>query len=151
MQSSTDRRNSITNLQRKHFLDRWNDGVRDIRFATHPDPNPNPNPQSHIDATMSEYSDTEARSSSKTPPSGHPRREGNDSLWKRARRTLGTQNLGFLQPAARPQGTFSPLAPTVMIADPTSFWAIALLQDSLYLAWIYSRNFAGSRLKRLHN
>lgn len=33
---------------------------------------------------------------------GRPRREGNDSLWKRARRTLGTNSLTFLQPQSRP-------------------------------------------------
>ena len=38
------------------------------------------------------------------PPTqqGRPRREGNDSLWKRARRTLGTNSLTFLQPQSRP-------------------------------------------------
>lgn len=35
-------------------------------------------------------------------PPGRPRREGNDSLWKRARRTLGTSSLTFLQPQSRP-------------------------------------------------
>ena len=31
-----------------------------------------------------------------------PRRQGNDSLWKRARRTLGTNQLTFLQPQSKP-------------------------------------------------
>ena len=39
------------------------------------------------------------------PPPGKLRREGNDSLWKRARRTLGTNSLTFLQPQSRPSGT----------------------------------------------
>ncbi|MCJ1276103.1 hypothetical protein MMC21_003908 [Puttea exsequens] len=38
-----------------------------------------------------------------SPPPGR-RREGNDSLWKRARRTLGTNQLTFLQPQSRPAG-----------------------------------------------
>ena len=40
-----------------------------------------------------------------SPPPGRLRREGNDSLWKRARRTLGTNSLTFLQPQSRPSGT----------------------------------------------
>ena len=39
-----------------------------------------------------------------SPPPERPRREGNDSLWKRARRTLGTNSLTFLQPQSRPTG-----------------------------------------------
>ncbi|KAK0508362.1 hypothetical protein JMJ35_009446 [Cladonia borealis] len=39
-----------------------------------------------------------------SPPPGRLRREGNDSLWKRARRTLGTNSLTFLQPQSRPSG-----------------------------------------------
>ena len=39
-----------------------------------------------------------------SPPPERSRREGNDSLWKRARRTLGTNSLTFLQPQSRPAG-----------------------------------------------
>ena len=43
-----------------------------------------------------------------TSPPERPRREGNDSLWKRARRTLGTNSLTFLQPQSRPAGKSPP-------------------------------------------
>ncbi|KAI4161690.1 MAG: hypothetical protein LQ342_004698 [Letrouitia transgressa] len=49
---------------------------------------------------MSEPS-PEQSSPSKSPAASRPRREGNDSLWKRARRTLGTNSLTFLQPQGR--------------------------------------------------
>ncbi|KAL8950155.1 MAG: hypothetical protein Q9222_003783 [Ikaeria aurantiellina] len=50
---------------------------------------------------MSEQSDNNA-SDSLSPVGGRPRRERNDSLWKRARRTLGTNSLTFLQPQNKP-------------------------------------------------
>lgn len=54
---------------------------------------------------MSDQSSPAAlKSTSESPPAGRPRREGNESLWKRARRTLGTNSLTFLQPQSRPGG-----------------------------------------------
>ncbi|KAI4199681.1 MAG: hypothetical protein LQ350_004472 [Teloschistes chrysophthalmus] len=50
---------------------------------------------------MSEPSDNNT-SDALSPTQGKPRREGNDSLWKRARRTLGTNSLTFLQPQNKP-------------------------------------------------
>ncbi|KAL8996662.1 MAG: hypothetical protein Q9169_003886 [Polycauliona sp. 2 TL-2023] len=49
---------------------------------------------------MSEHSDQNA-SESTSPNPGKPRGR-NDSLWKRARRTLGTNSLTFLQPQGKP-------------------------------------------------
>lgn len=57
---------------------------------------------------MSQASPSEETSASVSPPPGRPKREGNDSLWKRARRTLGTNSLTFLQPTTRPAGTAAP-------------------------------------------
>ncbi|KAL2041610.1 hypothetical protein N7G274_005394 [Stereocaulon virgatum] len=48
---------------------------------------------------------TQPEEAAGSPPPGRPRREGNDSLWKRARRTLGTNSLTFLQPQSRPRGS----------------------------------------------
>ncbi|KAL8660475.1 MAG: hypothetical protein Q9202_006511 [Teloschistes flavicans] len=50
---------------------------------------------------MSEPSDNNT-SDALSPTQGKQRREGNDSLWKRARRTLGTNSLTFLQPQNKP-------------------------------------------------
>ena len=49
------------------------------------------------------------------PAKGRPRREGNDSLWKRAKRTLGTNSLTFLQPQSRPASGKSPDNGVVLI------------------------------------
>ena len=57
-------------------------------------------------ATMSEPSPSNPSDNdvvgSPAPATSGRRREGNDSLWKRARRTLGTSSLTFLQPQSRP-------------------------------------------------
>ena len=55
-------------------------------------------------SNMSQASPLEEKSASTSPPIGRTKREGNDSLWKRARRTLGTNSLTFLQPTTRPTG-----------------------------------------------
>ncbi|KAL8704865.1 MAG: hypothetical protein Q9201_001981 [Fulgogasparrea decipioides] len=53
---------------------------------------------------MSELSDNNA-SDSVSPIGGRRKKEGNDSLWKRARRTLGTNSLTFLQPQNKPSAS----------------------------------------------
>ncbi|KAL9124870.1 MAG: hypothetical protein Q9217_005849 [Psora testacea] len=57
--------------------------------------------------------------SSTTPPPARPRKEGNESLWKRARRTLGPQNLTFLQTQSRPTVTTDASAPNLGPAAPS--------------------------------
>lgn len=54
----------------------------------------------HSHGSPSTSNASEGASPSSAAPSG---RRGNDSLWKRARRTLGTSSLTFLQPQSRPQ------------------------------------------------
>lgn len=51
---------------------------------------------------MSEPSDNNASDSVSPPVRGRQRSGGNDSLWKRARKTLGNNSLTFLQPQAKP-------------------------------------------------
>ncbi|KAL9586600.1 MAG: hypothetical protein Q9212_000795 [Teloschistes hypoglaucus] len=72
---------------------------------------------------MSEPSDNNV-SDALSPIQGKPRREGNDSLWKRARRTLGTNSLTFLQPQNKPSG----------MDLPTLLWCISStdLNDSTH-------------------
>lgn len=45
-----------------------------------------------------------------------PRREGNDSLWKRARRTLGSQGLGFLQQPVKGEGKRKTVQPFMIFS-----------------------------------
>ncbi|KAL8925912.1 MAG: hypothetical protein Q9208_003225 [Pyrenodesmia sp. 3 TL-2023] len=54
---------------------------------------------------MSEPSDNNASDSLSPPTRGRQRSGGNDSLWKRARKTLGTNSLTFLQPQNKPAAT----------------------------------------------
>lgn len=49
-----------------------------------------------------------ASSSSVSPPA-RVRSAGHESLWKRAQRTLGTQDLSFLEPQARASSSFHPV------------------------------------------
>ncbi|KAL8931920.1 MAG: hypothetical protein Q9216_007025 [Gyalolechia sp. 2 TL-2023] len=51
---------------------------------------------------MSEPSDYNASDSVSPPVRGRQKRGGNDSLWKRAKKTLGNNSLTFLQPQTQP-------------------------------------------------
>jgi len=74
-----------------------------------------------------------------SPPAGRPRREGNDSLWKRARRTLGTNSLTFLQPQSRPTGKSS----LNSFLPPQPFLSCFLVLESSILQNITSCSLSG--------
>lgn len=65
-----------------------------------------PSPSAFSDTHQSP--DPPSSDSQLAPAKGRPRGEGNDSLWKRAKRTLGTTSLTFLQPQSRPASGKSP-------------------------------------------
>ncbi len=76
-----------------------------------------PSPSANSEASDKQISEGSPPSDDQPAPGkGRPRREGNDSLWKRARRTLGANSLTFLQPQSRPSQGKNPDADVLMIS-----------------------------------
>jgi hypothetical protein len=83
-----------------------------------------------------------------SPSVGRSRREGNDSLWKRARRTLGTNSLTFLQPQSRPTGMSSLRSKFPLCASNPFLTSLAV--SASYILQITPSNMFEGLVNRAH-